>query len=295
MKYWRMAMRVGNRGFNGFDACRSKGIAAMDWWVDDQRVVTDCRRLTREKYESIWRTKSPRDTSPRAGLRHLWLDVKPGDIIYAKTGNQVVGKGKVVAGYAYDTKILAPFPAWAHHVKVEWEPDFIPFHCKFDSKTDALLHTILPLNGKQLPQLRRIQRAEKDAIAKVKSISTKAVSVPEDALPEDMAAVEGKMREVMVKHRQRERRLRDAKIRQTLYLNGDKLRCEVPGCGFDFAKTYGELGKDFAFVHHLQGLADRKMPSETRLEDLAIVCGNCHAMIHRDGNSRPLKALIRKS
>ena len=35
--------------------------------------------------------------------------------------------------------------------------------------------------------------------------------------------------------------------------------------------------------------------TSTSLADLAIVCANCHPMIHRDKESRPLQGLIRQS
>jgi predicted HNH restriction endonuclease len=75
-------------------------------------------------------------------------------------------------------------------------------------------------------------------------------------------------------------------------LGNSSLKCEVPGCGFDFEAVYGELGRDYAQVHHLKPLGDRTTPSETKLNDLAIVCANCHAMIHRGGKCRPLDKLI---
>ena len=33
-------------------------------------------------------------------------------------------------------------------------------------------------------------------------------------------------------------------------------------------------------------------PTDTLLEDLAVVCANCHAMIHRGGECRPIASLI---
>ena len=57
-------------------------------------------------------------------------------------------------------------------------------------------------------------------------------------------------------------------------------------CGFDFAKTYGALGLDFAEAHHLNPLSERP-PEEwtttvqTNIADIAILCANCHRMIHR--------------
>lgn len=91
---------------------------------------------------------------------------------------------------------------------------------------------------------------------------------------------EGEERTRVVRHRRRERRLRDAKIRETLAEHGT-LCCEVEGCGFDFEAIYGEPGRGYAQVHHLKPLATLVPGSLTRVEDLAVVCANCHALIHR--------------
>jgi hypothetical protein len=53
-------------------------------------------------------------------------------------------------------------------------------------------------------------------------------------------------------------------------------------CGFDFEKTYGEIGKAFIHVHHVVPLSDLKSSYEVDpIKDLCPVCANCHAMIHR--------------
>ena len=291
MRYWRMAMREGNRGRDRFPDCFAKGIAALDYWDNNwRRIVTDCRRLTPERFEETWRRKWPKGTSPRASLRHLWLDMKKGDIIYAKTGTQAVGKGRIISEYAYDPTILrgtAGGERWAHYVRVRWETDFVPFHCDFD----AVQCTILEMTGHRLTSL---QEAERTARRHVAGSVGRQVRIPADALPDDLSLVEGRTRRMVVLHRQRERRLRQAKIRHVMGSGDGRLRCEVPGCGFDFFETYGDLGKEFAFVHHLRGLAARGKPSQTRLDDLAVVCGNCHAMIHLGGKCRPLDDLIRR-
>jgi hypothetical protein len=61
---------------------------------------------------------------------------------------------------------------------------------------------------------------------------------------------------------------------------GGTLGCEV--CGFDFAATYAELGADYCEVHHRTPLAEARGEVETKLRDLAIVCSNCHRMLHRE-------------
>ncbi len=108
-------------------------------------------------------------------------------------------------------------------------------------------------------------------------------------------AFEGKQRKLIILHRQREARLRETKIRQVLKQNDGKLRCEVPGCGFDFQDVYGEIGIRFAVVHHLIPLSSvTSSGTQTSIDDLAVVCANCHAMIHRGGECRSLETLIPK-
>ena len=109
----------------------------------------------------------------------------------------------------------------------------------------------------------------------------------------ELTAMEGAERMALVRHRQREQSLRDGKIAEARKQGTGKLKCEVPGCGFDFEVVYGELGRDYAQVHHLKPLGDRTIPSQTKLDDLTVVCANCHAMIHRGGKCRPLNGLIK--
>jgi len=61
-----------------------------------------------------------------------------------------------------------------------------------------------------------------------------------------------------------------------------RLCCEA--CEFDFAVMYGTLGEGFAECHHRTPLAALSPDSKTQLSDLAIVCANCHRILHK---SRP--------
>lgn len=59
-----------------------------------------------------------------------------------------------------------------------------------------------------------------------------------------------------------------------------RLYCEI--CGFDFKKVYGELGKNFAEGHHKKMVAGMDKEGDTvTIDDIAIVCSNCHTMLHR--------------
>lgn len=69
-----------------------------------------------------------------------------------------------------------------------------------------------------------------------------------------------------------------------------RLKCEA--CTFDFSEWYGDAGNGFCEVHHLKPLA-HKGRRTTRLSDLAVVCSNCHRIIHRGRKMLSLQELRR--
>lgn len=61
--------------------------------------------------------------------------------------------------------------------------------------------------------------------------------------------------------------------------------CSV--CDFNFEKFYGEIGKKYIHVHHLNQISDiGKTYKIDPINDLRPICPNCHSMIHR--NKAPL-------
>ncbi|WP_117196495.1 helix-turn-helix domain-containing protein [Rhizobium terrae] len=80
-------------------------------------------------------------------------------------------------------------------------------------------------------------------------------------------------------HRSRERNRKLVEQRKAMALrDGKGIRCE--GCGFEYAEKYGEHGRGFIEVHHTIPLHTLPQSMTTRLEDLALVCADCHRMIH---------------
>lgn len=90
----------------------------------------------------------------------------------------------------------------------------------------------------------------------------------------DIEALEGELVERLVAHRRRERSLRDAKLVQYRLAHGS-LACEA--CSFDFEDEFGVV---YAEVHHVLPLAASAGPKVTRLDDLAVLCANCHRVAH---------------
>ncbi|NRO99617.1 hypothetical protein GWC77_27575 [Paraburkholderia sp. NMBU_R16] len=97
-----------------------------------------------------------------------------------------------------------------------------------------------------------------------------------DELPEEPANgsfVEGATRQVLVNQYERDSRARSECIRHW------GTACYV--CGFDFYKTYGDIGRGFIHVHHLTDIASIGVEYEVDPRaHLRPVCPNCHAMLH---------------
>ncbi len=74
-----------------------------------------------------------------------------------------------------------------------------------------------------------------------------------------------------------------ARKKNNVFEKTGRLACEA--CRFDFAKTYKKLGEKFAECHHTKPVSGLRAGHRTKLGDLAIVCSNCHRMIHK---SRPM-------
>lgn len=89
-------------------------------------------------------------------------------------------------------------------------------------------------------------------------------------------------------HKYKERHSEAAKKKKVKVLSEKGvLVCEA--CDFDFVKVYGALGGGFAECHHIVPVSVLEPGHLTRFEDLAIVCSNCHSMLHR---SRPVLSVL---
>ena len=95
--------------------------------------------------------------------------------------------------------------------------------------------------------------------------------------PAIVGAFEGEVR--LVLHHNRERDQAAVAKKKALAAQSKRgLKCEA--CDFDFAEVYGEIGTNLCEVHHTNPLAEGG-PRHTQLSDLAIVCSNCHWILHR--------------
>ena len=161
------------------------------------------------------------------------------------------------------------------------DPDHAGKGLKAYSKQDAAIFFEFANDRQQLHDL-------------AEAIKAGIAPTPEPLLisPEDMAAPEGAV--LRRAHLTRERNQKLVTERKKQALKAGKLCCEA--CNFCFEEMYGEIGLDFIECHHTAPVASLRPGQKTRIQDLALLCSNCHKMIHRGGcmSVEALKNLISK-
>ncbi len=118
------------------------------------------------------------------------------------------------------------------------------------------------------------------------------IKMPRIVLDDESGELEGD--KFLIEHKSQETTRRNPKLivkkKRLAYKEGEgHILCEC--CKFDFRKAYGQLGDYFIECHHKVHLSRGKRL--TRLEDLALVCSNCHRMLHRtyDGGYHTIDSL----
>jgi len=86
-------------------------------------------------------------------------------------------------------------------------------------------------------------------------------------------------RTLFIMHKLQERNLTAVnKKKNTVFNEFGALPCEA--CDFDFQKYYGSIGKGYIECHHNVPISKIKMEHEIRLNDLSLICSNCHSIVH---------------
>ena len=103
---------------------------------------------------------------------------------------------------------------------------------------------------------------------------------------EDDIITEGKISTKTAVVKERSQKLRKAAIEY--YTKDEKIICSV--CGFDFKKTYGNLGDGYIQMHHENPIYQysddgfEEYISEA-IKNMKPLCANCHCMVHRNKNN----------
>jgi hypothetical protein len=89
----------------------------------------------------------------------------------------------------------------------------------------------------------------------------------------ELAATEG--RQKLVSHIVKERNPKIVNEKKQQAIKNNNLKCKA--CSFSFSATYDT---NFIECHHIIPIGQAGV-RETKLEDLALVCANCHRMLHK--------------
>lgn len=111
-------------------------------------------------------------------------------------------------------------------------------------------------------------------------LASASTTAPSEVVSDDYESAKAEGKALFRLHRQLERDsqiLRKAKLKR---LNDrEELTCDA--CSFDFTATYGELGDGFIEGHHTTPISQLDGETKTKVSDIALLCANCHRMIHR--------------
>jgi len=92
------------------------------------------------------------------------------------------------------------------------------------------------------------------------------------------------------------RRKRDQRLKREALVDADGI-CAV--CSVDYKAVLGGKGVRVLQVHHKNQLSQKDTPKLNTVADLAVVCANCHALIHLNRKQAltvgALKALLKNS
>ena len=244
MTIWRMAFRVGSRGQELWPICFKLSVAAITY---NPLAEIDLSKYPPGEPKKLWAQLEP---TQKASLRRVAYEMKKKDVIFVKRGPKIVGRGVVQRRYKFDYEhriIDQNGTPWPHQLKVKWDLNFPEINIVLGSEQ----LTVKKLSSEDLKSIDRSAKIANNYYDKIE-------------------AEEGDTYKTEAFFRKRNRTLIQIKKLQSNY------SCEV--CGFNYENHYGKIGHNFIVAHHVKPVSSG--PTKTTLDDIALVCANCHAIIH---------------
>lgn len=113
--------------------------------------------------------------------------------------------------------------------------------------------------------------------ANVQTIPASPIDLSASDDPGFFEAEEGKVLTRVHRVRERDKKIVKRKKEEALKQHGT-LQCEA--CGFNFSETYGADVEGVIDLHHTKPLHTLQPGDKTKLTDLALLCANCHRVVH---------------
>ena len=260
MTAWRMAFRCGTNGFDLWPECRRIGMAVIQY---DAVQDIDLSLYNRDDLPEDWADLGgPQKTS----LRRFVFEMKPKEVVYVQSGPVISGKGIVDSNYYFDENVFrVNGHPWQHQRRIEWLD--VP---EVENPTNQNILTVKPL-------------APEDVSAIESQYKSGDSPAPRSATESD---IEGLRYEYIAMTSSRSRKLRDRAMEKA---NGVCVVCDT-----DFRTLLDGQGIRVLQVHHKKMMKDKQGPSETKINDLVVVCANCHLLIHLDPKKSLSVSKLRK-
>lgn len=239
------------------------------WIIKGNPGFYDWKNL-RPGHVEPWRTRYPVAEMATGDRVFLWESGGRSRVIGFATVVQVPGfkAGRWRFRVKYLTTRLGCMPG-IHDLRA------IPELKKASFLKPGVFRTVYPLSAKQAAALYRVIVAWNPSDDIWREIS-QTNGLPD--LDLNASAKEGKRRLVTHLRIERVPSLAPKKKAQFRKQHGGRLFCEC--CRHDY-QEYGQNHEAMFEVHHLKALGGSAKEVETKLEDLAVVCSNCHRVIHR--------------
>jgi 5-methylcytosine-specific restriction enzyme A len=129
-------------------------------------------------------------------------------------------------------------------------------------------------------------------IASSDEIKSKVSLIEDDEMAEEDFVMEGQLLYKLHKLRERNTKIVKQKKKWAIKEFG-KLTCEV--CSFVFEEYYGVIGRGYIECHHRTPLSKFSTQTKTTIKDLALVCSNCHRMLHKKIDSLSVEDLKKQT
>lgn len=257
-----MAFRAGTNGYDLWPECRRSGIAIIQYSPLDD---VDLTKFVTGEPQDRWAQLSG---SAKTSLRRFITEMKKGDTIYVKSGPKIVGKGVVEGPYFFDklNRVVHDGTPWQHQRRVKWQR----YVAEVDNPTNQNIVTLKPLSASDVEAIESQYPGDTQGLARTATD----------------ADIEGMRYEIVTMTTKRSRRLRDKAFRIAGGI------CAV--CERDYSKLLGGEGVRVLQVHHKRMLSKSEAETKTTLNDLAVVCANCHLLLHLNPKKAITIAQMRK-
>jgi predicted HNH restriction endonuclease len=175
--------------------------------------------------------------------------------------------------HEYGSHKSTPEPIW--HNKTRWARQFL----KDKGELDGSQHNIWTITSLGRERLELLNETSVDPDSQDNDDVGGQVTFETDFedVPNTVKVPEGKRR--LRYHYARERNPRIIRLAKSLALEKyGELRCEA--CSFSFKEVYGDRAANFIEGHHRLAVSEMPEGYETSVQDIALVCANCHRAIH---------------